>query len=471
MRRTPSLPRSLATLFLPLALALAACDGPTPEVPPQPTPPPSATAAVTAAPAADPAPVTDGDVTVAYANGVQILVKRIPGAELAAMQLYIRGGARLFTAKDAGVTRLALSVATSGGTSALDKDAYHRKLAALGTDLWSESGSDHASIKAKTLLATWDDTFTLLADTFLRPALPASELELQKQHQLSAIRHEDESPDASLGRLVHETVFKGHPLEARPIGTEASVERLTLEAVQTHLGMLRETSRLLFVTVGDVDPAHVVEKVKGAFGALPRGAYEEAPFPALAYDKPAVSITERKLSTNYIQGSFAAPRWTSPDFADAMVAMSHLRHRLFEEVRTRRNLSYAPSAGLASGSSVPLGFLYVTAVDPNTTIQVMFDEVKKLQAEPIAEKDLTGTKSVFLTRYLMQNESTDGQAGMLASAQLLGGDWRLARTLPDRIRAVTPAGVQSFAKKHMARLQLVVLGDPRKIDKALFGSL
>ncbi|MEZ4308550.1 MAG: hypothetical protein R3F14_10950 [Polyangiaceae bacterium] len=60
---------------------------------------------------------------------------------------------------------------------------------------------------------------------------------------------------------------------------------------------------------------------------------------------------------------------------------------------------------------------------------------------------------------------------MLASAELPGGDYHLARSLPERIRAVTPQDVQAFAKKYLAHLQMVVLGDPTKIDQKLFGSM
>jgi predicted Zn-dependent peptidase len=120
---------------------------------------------------------------------------------------------------------------------------------------------------------------------------------------------------------------------------------------------------------------------------------------------------------------------------------------------------------------VPTGYLYVTAVDPNKTLQVMLDEARRLQSEPISEKDLAGTKATYLTQYLMASESTDGQANLLADAELYGGDWKLARTLPERIRAVTPAGVQAYARKYMQHLQMVVLGDPTKIDHPLFESL
>jgi zinc protease len=464
-------PRDLAGATLIALLAgLVACEQPPPSVPP-PQPPLPAPVATVAAPPADPPPVTAGDVTVAYANGVKILVKRIPGAEMAALQLYIKGGARDWSAADAGVERLALSVATEGGTTSLDKDAFARRLASLGSEIDAQVRYDFASIDAKSLGSRWDATFALLADTFLHPALPASELEVARQRQLAGLRHEQENPDALLGLLSHDTLFKGHPFANRPIGTIASVEKLGAEAVAAHLATLRETSRLLFVTAGDVDPAHVVAQVAAAFGGLPRGAYVGAPFPRIGFDKPSLAITDKKLATNYVQAAFPAPGWGDADRPDAMVATSLLRYRLFEEVRTKRNLSYAPSAGLGGSSTVPTGYLYVTAVDPNTTVKVMFDEVRRLQSDPVSEKDLAATKATFLTTYLMQNESTEGQAAMLADAELLGGDFRLARTLPDRIRAVTPAGVQAYANKYLHRFQTVVVGDPAKIDRALFTSL
>ncbi len=457
--------------FFALSLGLAACDPPPPDVPPQPVA--TVTPVSTTAPetSKDPAPVTDGDVTVAYTNGVQILVKRTPGAELSAMQLYIKGGTRDWTMADAGVSMLALGVATSGGTESLDKDAYFKKLSTLGSDLWSESTADYGAIKAKTLVSQWDETFTLLADTFLRPAMPPSELDVRRARQIAGLRHEQEDPDAILNFLVHSSVFKGHPFENRPIGTETSVSALTLDNLKVYLGKLRETNRLVFVTVGDVEPTHVVEKVKAAFGKLPAGSFASAPFPPLTFEKSTLSVTERKLDTNYIEGVFAMPSWTSPDLADGIVAISVLQYRLFQEVRTKRNLSYAPSASFDRSSSVTRGALYVTAVDPAATIKVMFDEVKKLQNELVSEKDLTATKSVYLTKFLMQNEATAGQADMFGMAQLLGGDWKLARVLPERIRAVTPDRVQAFAKKYLGRMQFTVLGDPTKIDKDLFTSM
>ncbi|MCC6524827.1 MAG: hypothetical protein IT373_19385, partial [Polyangiaceae bacterium] len=93
----------LVRLRLRLAGALvlclaAACRTTTPEVVPQPVPTPTPSVPAPA----DPPPVTEGDVTEAKVNGMTVLVKRMPNAELVAVKLFVRGGARDWSAADAG---------------------------------------------------------------------------------------------------------------------------------------------------------------------------------------------------------------------------------------------------------------------------------------------------------------------------------------------------------------------------------
>ena len=457
-----------------LALLLAAC-----ETTPSPvtasdtvgSPPPPVATVTAPPPAADPATVTDGDVTVAYVNGLEILIKRIPGAELASGHLYIKGGVRNWSAVDAGIEDLALSTAASGGTEKLDKDAFARRLAALGSAIGASSGNDYSSIRMTSVVKEWDTTFALLMDTFLHPALPASELEQHRQRALSALHHEQENPDGRLRLAMHDRVFAGHPYLNRSSGTLETIPKIQLADLGAHLARLRQTSRLLFVAAGDVDPAHVVEQIRASLGALPRGDYKEAPLPRVAFDKASLAVLEQKLPTNYCESVFVAPGYADADYAAGQMAMSVLHDRLFDEIRTKRNLSYAPSARLSNNLSIGLGVLYVTAVDADAARKVTLDEVKRLQNDAVPPKELTSAKSTFLTGYLMANETMSGQAGMLAQARLIGNDWHLARTLPDKIKAVTSAEIQAFTKKYAGHLQTVVIGDPAKVDKALFGSM
>ncbi|MDQ3266903.1 MAG: insulinase family protein [Myxococcota bacterium] len=436
-----------------------------------PPPPPVEQGPAPAAAALNRAPVTDGDVTEAWVNGMQILVKRNPEAELVSGQLAVLGGVFNWDGTNAGVEQLALTVAQSGGTQRLDKDAFARRLASMGSDVWAGAGGDYSMFGFKSLLRFWDETFGMMAETFLTPAMPADEIELKRTRQLQALKRELEFPDSRLGLATHQRLFAGHPYQHRSIGTPETVAALTREQLLAQLAKLRETRRLVLVVVGNVDPQLVVERAKAVFGGLPAGDFHQQEIPQLKFEHPSVQVLAEQLPTTYITGVFGAPSWKEPQFAAAMVAIDVLRNRLWDEVRTKRNLSYAPSAGVTMNSFVPRGSIYVTAVDPNTTVKVMLDEARKLAAQQVPAPELEGSKAQYRTRFLMGTETTDGQAGLLMRSQLYGGDWRVSRSLPDQLKAVTPADIQSFAQQYLSRLQMVVLGDPAKIDDALFRSL
>ncbi len=419
----------------------------------------------------DPPPSSDGDVTVASIQGMQVLIKRIPGGELVSGQLNILGGVRNWGKADAGVEQLALAVSASGGTETSDKDAFTHRLATLGSIIGAGAGNDYSSFRAKSLRESWDATFELMVDAFLHPVLPPSEIELQRQQQLSALRHEQEDPDGQLSLIAYEKLFRGHPYENRSIGTLQTVANLTREQLGSHLGKLRQTSRLVLVVVGDVEPDHILSRARDLLGKLPRGDYQQTPMPPIRFDSPSVTTVQKPLPTNYILSSFPAPGWTDADFAAGMVAMTVLGWREWIEVRTKRNLSYAPHAGMSTTAELARGTLYVTAVDPTTTMQVMLGEVRHLKQEPVPKPELEGDVSTFITGFMTSNETTDGQAASLSRAQILGRDWRLIRLLPARLRAVTSEQIEAFARKYIVNLQTVVLGDPGKIDPALFSAL
>jgi zinc protease len=168
-----------------------------------------------------------------------------------------------------------------------------------------------------------------------------------------------------------------------------------------------------------------------------------------------------------VQGVFAAPPLTSNDIYPMRVASSILQGRVYNEVRVKRNLSYAPDAFLWSqGANV--GGIYVTSVDANLAVRVMLDEIRRLQTQEINPDEIKATAQQFLTRYYMGQETNAAQAGELAQYELIGGGWRNSAVFIDRLRGVTPADVKRAANTYMRNLQFVVIGDPRQIDKGIF---
>ena len=149
------------------------------------------------------------------------------------------------------------------------------------------------------------------------------------------------------------------------------------------------------------------------------------------------------------------------------IATSLLQSRVFDEVRNKRNLSYAPDAFLGA-QAANVGGIYVTSTDLSQSIRLMLAEIARLQSEPVSRDLLQDTVQQYLTRYYLGEETNAAQAGELAQSELIGGGWRNAFVYLDRLRAVTPEDVQRVARKYMRNLRFVVVGDPKSVDKSVF---
>ena len=417
-------------------------------------------------PATAPAQPAVQGVTEFTVNGLKVLVKQRPASQTVAAGLFIKGGARNVTAANAGIEAVTLDLATEASAS-FPRELLRRELARTASGVSYAVNYDYSVLSLGTTRQHFDRAWEIFVDAALHPSLTPEDFELVKQRRLSALSDDLDSPDSSLAILGAGVAYAGHPYQNDPRGTVASIGRITLDDVRKYHQQLLQTSRLLLVVVGDLDPAELQKKVTAAFAKLPAGSYVATPPPALVFTAPTVAVTPRDIPTNYVQGTYSAPPLTSPDIYPMRVAVSILRNRIFEEVRLKRNLSYAPDASLDEYAA-NTGGIYVTAVDANQSVQVMFNEIAKLQNENISNDEIRATSQSFLTSHYLDQETNAAQAGELARYELVGGGWRNSTTLLDRLRAVTPQDVRRVANTYIKNLQFIVIGNPAKIDRQTF---
>ncbi|HXD31210.1 MAG TPA: pitrilysin family protein [Pyrinomonadaceae bacterium] len=399
-------------------------------------------------------------------NGLKVLVKRREGSLTVAAGLFFKGGARNITQENAGIEALMLSAATDASVN-YPRDRMRPELSRMGTVLSSSVNYDYSVMSLISTRPNFDKSWDIFVDVALRPSFTKDVVELAQSRIVASLRDDSDDPDTYLQRLQERVAYSGHPYSNRAEGTAESVSRLTPEDLKAYHQKLLETSRLLLIIVGDLDPAQVKARVTASFAKVPRGNYKSEATPQLNFDKSSVEVTTRVLPTNYVQGVFTAPSLTSPDIYPMRIAAALLRDRVFEEVRTKRNLSYAPHAFLNS-QAANIGGIYVSAVDANQATRVMLNEMTRLEREPISQEDIKSVTAQYLTSYYMSQETNAAQAAELAQAELIGGGWRNSAEFINRLRAVTPADVQRVAQKYFKNIRFVVLGDPKSVDATVF---
>ena len=399
-------------------------------------------------------------------NGLKVLLKRREGSLTVAAGLFIRGGASNINAQNAGIETLMLSVATEATTN-FPRARMRSELSRMGTVIASSSNNDYSVLSLATTRMHFDRSWQIFTDVVLRPAFTKEDVALVQQRQVVSLSDDTDNPDVYLQKLQERVAYAGHPYLNNTSGTPETVAKLTPEDLSKYHARLMETSRLLLVIVGDLNPAEVKALVTQSFGKLPRGTYKAETIPQLAFDKSSVEVTPRELPTNYVQGLFTAPSLTSPDIYAMRIASSLLRDRVFEEVRVKRNLSYAPDAFLRT-QAANVGGLYVTAVDANQSIRLMLTEINRLQTEPVSSDDIHAVIAQYLTTYYLGQETNAAQAGELAQYELIGGGWRNSVDFLERLTAVTPDDIKRVSQKYMKNIRFVVLGNPRSVDPTVF---
>ena len=399
-------------------------------------------------------------------NGLKVLLKRREGSLTVAAGLFIRGGSANINAQNAGIETLMLSVATEASQN-FPREKMRSELSRMGTVIGSSSNNDYSVLSLATTRTNFDRSWQIFSDVVLRPSFTNDDVKLVQERQVVSLSDDTDNPDVYLQKLQERVAYAGHPYLNSTNGTPETVAKLTPQDLRDFHQKLMETSRLLLVIVGDLNPTDVRSLVIASFGKLPRGNYVPKPVPQLAFDKSTVEVTPRELPTNYIQGLFTAPSLTSPDIYAMRIASSLLRDRVFEEVRVKRNLSYAPDAFLRT-QAANVGGLYVTAVEANTSIKVMLNEINRLQTEQVSRDDITGVVAQYLTTYYLGQETNAAQAGELAQYELIGGGWRNSVDFLEKLLAVTPADVQRVSQKYMKNIRFVVLGNPKSVDSGVF---
>ena len=404
----------------------------------------------------------DSSTTSYTVDGIRVIHRRT-SASIVVANLYLLGGVRQATAATAGLESFLLA-ATERGTERYPRDVLRHAMARTGSEILIQPHEDWTVVGVRTTTSELDSTWAIFADRVMHPTLDAAEVEFVRGLLLSEVRQRSDSPDATLDQLADSVAFAGHPYELSPVGDAKSLARITLAQLKAYQRDQFVASRMLLVVVGNLPRTKIEALVHASIGRLPAGTYKWIMPDTVPTRAADAAFARRMLPTNYIQGYFTGPPANSPDVPALRVAAAVLTGRLFAEIRSKRNLTYAVNANLRDRGITSFG-LYVTTTAPDTTIALMKTEVHALQATSLDTEQLRPLVQQFITEYFLDNETITAQADFLARAQLFRGDFHAGDRFVADLRAVTGADVQRVARRYLKNVRWGYVGDPTRVRR------
>jgi zinc protease len=406
-------------------------------------------------------------VTEFEVNGLKVLVKRRPSSPTVAGGLFIKGGARNITEKNAGIENLMIASAIEAGKK-FTQQTVRRETSRTGSGIGTTAGTDYSVVSLGTTRPNFDRIWEIFADVAINPAFNAEDVERNRRNILTGLRDAESSPEGALAVALSRNVYSGHPYGLDVSGTSAIIQGLTVADLRAYHQKIMQTSRLVLVLVGDLDPLDVKLKVEMSFGKLPRGDYKDQGYPAIDFSRPTLDVVMRaNLPTNYAEGVFNAPGLGTPDYYPMRVATAILASLVYREVRAKRQLSYAPDADLGS-SLANTGSISVSSTDVNQSVSVMLEQINLLKTYSLNDEVISEVSGNFLTSYYLSQETNGAQAGELAKYEIVGGGWRNYYKFLDGIKLVKAVDVKDVANRYMKNLRFVVVGDPAAVNRSIF---
>ena len=395
-------------------------------------------------------------------GGVRVILRRNTANDVVAANLYLLGGTQQVTAADQGIESLLLA-ASERGTLHYPGDQAQARVARLGSTISIDPSVDWTVFGMRAIGATFDSTWAIFADRVMHPTLDSSQVEIERSLMIGALQQRRAEPDAALSWLADSVLFARQPYGLSPEGTPGSIARITLQQLRDYARTQMVTSRMLLVVVGNVSRSDVERLVGSTLARLPRGDYVWRPptAPAVAAHRPYVR--REGLPTNYLLGYYVGPPAESRDFDALRLAAAVLSGRFFTEIRSRRNLTYAVDAPFVN-RAFAVGGVYVTTVQPDSVLEIMRDEITRLQRDVVDEEGLQRLVQQFITDYYLKNETNGDQANLLAQAALYDGDYRAAGRFVEALRHISPEDIRRAAQKYMRDFQFVYIGDPARLS-------
>jgi len=399
-------------------------------------------------------------------NGMEVILKKITTNDTIGVKLFLRGGSRNLNSQNAGIEKLLFNTMFEGGSEKYPKDKLNLELAKMGIRLDTGFFYDSSEFSLKCVNKYFDNAFDIFQSLINNPILDENELQLQKDRMVTGLKKEIDDPDSYVWKVVNQTYLENHPYKNDFGGTLETVPNITKKDLVEYKKANFIASKLVLVVVGNFNDT-IKADIEKSFGKLEKGNYKIEAVKPVEVDKSAVTVIDRKLPTAYIASRFTIPSPRDKDYPAMYLALRILSQNLHETIRTKHGLSYAVFSG-TSLRDANSGYLYVTTVKPNETVQLMLEEVEKMKKEPVSQEFLKGVINLYYTSYFMGLEENLAQAETYGIYRIVSGDYNKGFELLDQFKAVTPEDIKNVMNKYVKNMHFGIIYEKDKVQEDLF---
>jgi zinc protease len=387
-------------------------------------------------------------------NGLTAVLQPHDAADVAAVQLWVRAGARDEGPDEAGLSHF-IEHLLFKGTPARGPGVIDETISGLGGEMNAATSQDWTYFHVVLPASRLDTALDVLADAAQHAVFDPVEVERERNVVLEEIRRAEDTPSAALWRVLARGHFGEHAYGRPVLGSTESISGVPREKILQYYRRSYVPNNTTAVVAGSIPASRSLDAVRAVFSGWARSSLPERPRRA-----PELPEGPRRVeASKALHQTYLALAWSAPIPPDPDVYALDLVTTVLGQGRSSRLVqSLREGLGLVSGigSSFYLqhdaGMIGVTA--RTTTARypeieaAVLTEVRRLSEELVTEEELTRAMTAVEAERAFATETAEGAAYALGTADSV---WTIEFELEyvEAVRRVTREAMRDAARRHL----------------------
>lgn len=397
-------------------------------------------------------------------NGAMVLVEEIPYVRSAAIGVYVKVGSRNESPEINGISHFIEHMLFKGTSSRSAKDIAEI-FEEMGGQLNAYTSREYTCYYTRILDENMDEAMDILFDMLYDSTLNPKDLDVERGVIIEEINMYEDTPDDLVHDVFSQTVFSDHAIGRPILGHADIIESLEPSVIQRYYRKHYRPQNMIIAVAGNVKTDEVIQRLENYRG------YHEGPMEAEPETLPdfghGVNLVTK--DTEQVQICLGVPGISYLDdrrFAQNImnsILGGGMSSRLFQKIREEKGLAYSvysyPSSYRDTGTYV----IYVgTSVGKIPDFfSILGDELKSFVSQGVSEEEVQRTKNQIKASMYLGMESVMTRMNRLGKSQMLYGKVPPLEEVMEKVFAVTPQMVQTYAEETLGRgvYSLASIGD------------
>ncbi|MBU1852885.1 MAG: insulinase family protein, partial [Candidatus Omnitrophica bacterium] len=399
---------------------------------------------------------------VTLKNDLAVLVSENPSLPIVSMCLLFKGGVRLETEEQNGISMLA-SLMFMDGTDSMTREEIALFFESKGMQVEAYSGNNSLGIRVSCLSEHTEDAFRLLSDLCVNSVFPEAELTREKDELYSVIDMQDNEIFNHGHRRLKELLFKAHPYRFQKTGTHKSLANIKRQDLERFHKEILSVDNMVLGISGDCKSDEIRILGEKYFSVLP---FRKPAFPLPAKEPAIDKIRDILINTDKEQSLvlfgfhgidiYSKDRYAVEVMLDMLSRESGI---LFKNIREKEGFAYATGAFEFVG--LDTGYIVIYALTSKENIdsvkEIISKQIKLFKEKGPSSEELEISKNHLMAAQRIANETNAHFIFTTSMDELYGLGYNNYTDYDSKINSITRQDIKRVAGDYLTLDKCAIL--------------